>query len=475
MVFSSYIFIFVFLPVTLAGYYLLSKLPCGAYQRLFLIAASLCFYAYLNPAYLAVIAVSILVNYALSVLMVRGGGASVRSACFYLGILFNIGLLGYFKYYNFFLGSLNSLFSSSFTMRHIMLPLGISFFTFQQLVYLTDLRRGEACVGGFIDYCLFVLFFPQLVSGPIVLYGELAPQFGETERRYLNADNMAAGLYIFCIGLFKKLVIADTLALFADNGFALTQPGCAAAWAASLSFTLQIYFDFSGYSDMAVGTARMFNFDLPANFLSPYLSESVSVFWRRWHITLGRALTRLVYWPLGGSRRGMPRTCLNLMATFLVSGLWHGASWTFVLWGALHGLCTVIERLFAGSLEKLPKLLRIGGTFLAVNALWVLFRAESFDGAMGIYRAMLSFSGFELQELAGLVFDGFVNFPAFVDIAYLLGLFAVLLFVVWGRRSSWDMLRDFRPGRGNLAFTAALFVISVLHLSRESVFIYFNF
>lgn len=482
MVFSSYVFIFVFLPLVLLGFYLLPRLVhdpghLRTAQNLFLIAASLFFYGYFNLSYLLLIAASILVNYFLALAMQSSSGSrpGLSKFCFVAGILFNVLLIGYFKYYDFFIENINFLFRSSFTLKHLLLPLGISFFTFQQLSFLVSVHKQEERVGDFVSYCVFVLFFPQLVAGPIVLYSEMLPQFKDENRSRFDSDNMARGLYMFCIGLFKKAVVADTLALFVDNGFAQDSLSLAAAWAASLSYTMQIYFDFSGYSDMAIGLGKMFNIDIPYNFLSPYKSESFSELWRRWHITLGRALSTYIYKPLGGSRKGPVRTAVNTMLTFLVSGLWHGAAWTFVLWGALHGLFVAGEKLLSDRLDRVPRALRIGLTFLLVNFLWVLFRAESFSQASMVYSAMFSIGNIDLSQISALVLDNAFDFPTIVDIGYLFGLLAVLLVVVFRCKNSREMLESFRCSGKSLAFTVFLFCFSVLHLSRESIFIYFNF
>lgn len=482
MVFSSYIFIFVFLPLVLLGFYLLPRLihdpgHLRTAQNLFLIAASLFFYGYFNLSYLLLIAASILVNYVLALAMQNssGGRPGFSKFCFLAGILFNVLLIGYFKYYDFFIENVNFLFHSSFALKHLLLPLGISFFTFQQLSFLVSVYKQEERAGDFVSYCVFVLFFPQLVAGPIVLYSEMLPQFKDENRSCFDSDNMARGLYMFCIGLFKKAVIADTLALFVDNGFAQDSLGLAAAWAASLSYTMQIYFDFSGYSDMAIGLGKMFNIDIPYNFLSPYKSESFSEFWRRWHITLGRALSTYIYKPLGGNRKGPFRTAVNTMLTFLASGLWHGAAWTFVLWGALHGFFVAGEKLLSDRLDRVPRALRVALTFLLVNFLWVLFRAESFSQASMIYSAMFNIGNINLSQISALVLDNAFDFPTIVDIAYLFGLLAVLLVVVLRCKNSKEMLEDFYCNSKSLAFTVFLCCFSVLHLSRESIFIYFNF
>ena len=482
MVFSSYIFIFAFLPLVLLGFYLLPRLIAAPgrlrrAQNLLLIAASLVFYGYYSVKYLLLMAASILVNYglALGIQYASDRRRELSRLCFLLGVLFNVLLIGYFKYYDFFVENINFLFRSSFALKHLLLPLGISFFTFQQLSFLVSVYKKEEQVEDFISYCVFVLFFPQLVAGPIVLYSEMIPQFRDESRCRFDSDNLARGIYIFSIGFFKKAVVADTLALFVDNGYAQSSLGLAAAWAVSLCYTLQIYFDFSGYSDMAIGLGKLFNIDLPWNFLSPYQSESFSVFWRRWHITLGRALSSYIYKPLGGSRRGRAKTFLNTMATFLISGLWHGAAWTFVLWGGIHGLFVAGEKLLCDRLERVPKALRVGLTFLLVNVLWVLFRAESFSQAGMVYSGMLSFGSLNLGQLAALVLDNSFDFPTIVDIAYLFSLLAVLLAVVFRCRNTRELLEHFRCSGRNLAFTVFLFCFSVIHLSRGSIFIYFNF
>lgn len=478
MVFSSYEFVFVFLPLVLIGYYLLSRTKSFLWQHMLLVLASLFFYAYFNVRYLFIIIVSIIINYALSQLIKASLlQESERKKKFFLvlGIIFNIGMLGYFKYYDFFVSNINGAFKASFTLKHLLLPLGISFFTFQQFSFLIANYKGESQSENFVDYCLFVSFFPQLVAGPIVLYDEMMPQFKDASRRQVNYENLSKGIYIFVIGLFKKVVIADTVALFADNGFSSAGLGMAAAWATVLAYTLQIYFDFSGYSDMAVGLGKMFNIEIPLNFLSPYKSRSISEFWKRWHITLGRALSTYVYIPLGGNRKGRARTYVNLFATFLVSGLWHGAAWTFVLWGALHGLFVVMERLLGSALDKIPRFIRIAFTFLVVSVLWVLFRAESFAQATGMYKAMFNFSFVNVMGMSEIVTDGLINFPASLDVIYLVGLLVILLVIVFACKNTIEKARLFKTNIRQLMFVAVLFCVSVVHLSRESIFIYFNF
>lgn len=476
MVFSSYETIFLFLPIVLIGYFSLSKLKNPIFQKLFLIGASLFFYAYFNPIYLLIILSSVVVNYLLAKAIAQfDEKKSSKKTALIVGILFNIGLLGYFKYYDFFIGNINAVFGSSFNLKNILLPLGISFFTFQQLSFLISVYQKQEEIGNVLDYSLFVVFFPQLVAGPIVLYSEMIPQFSDEKNRYFNTENFAKGFFSFCIGLFKKIVVADTIALFVDNGFGLGSFSAPTAWAVALSYTLQIYFDFSGYSDMAIGLGKMFNINIPANFTSPYTAESITVFWRKWHITLGRALSTYVYIPLGGNRKGAIRTYFNLIITFLVSGLWHGAAWTFVVWGALHGIIVVLERLLKDVLVKIPKAIRIAGTFLIVNFLWVLFRATSFDQALNIYKGMFNFSNLGFTQIQQLTLDGIVKFPTSIAIAYVLGILLLLSVVVFFTKNTQQRLKEYRPTAGNLVVTVFLFVVSVIHLSRLSTFIYFNF
>lgn len=493
MVFSSYIFIFAFLPIVLIGYFLLSKTKSTIFQHLFVLISSLVFYSYMNLSYLPVILVSIVVNYVLARLILTyrdrqpmvgaeeiiaaDSNASIRYSRWFLlaGIVFNVGMLSYFKYYDFFVANLNVVLASDFVLRTILLPLGISFFVFQQLLYLLGVYKGSEEVETLLDYALFVTFFPKLVAGPIAKYSLMMPNFHAEKHRFINYDNLAAGIYIFCIGLFKKVVIADSIALFANNGFAAAELSCAAAWATALSYTFQIYFDFSGYSDMAIGLGKMFNIQIPVNFNSPYKSASVSEFWHRWHMTLSQTLGELIYIPLGGNRQGLPRTCVNLLLTFFISGLWHGAAWTFVLWGTLHGVLVVIERIFKRGLEKIPHGLRIAATFLCINGLWVLFRAASFDNAMMVFKGMFDFRNIGFKGLSTLASDGIVGLPASMWIAYTVLVLLALLIIVFRGKNSVELTTEFRLNNKTIAVVVLLFAISVVHLSRLSTFVYFNF
>ena len=322
------------------------------------------------------------------------------------GIVANLFLLGYFKYTDFFLENFNLLFDGSVPLLHLALPLAISFFTFQQIAYLVDSYRGETAEYDFLNYALFVTFFPQLIAGPIVHHAEMMPQFASTWNLVKNYKNILIGLFIFSIGLFKKVVIADTFAVWATAGFDNTVVlNFFEAWATSLSYTFQLYFDFSGYTDMAIGAALLFNIKLPINFNSPYKALDIQDFWRRWHITLSRFLRDYIYIPLGGNRKGSFHTYTNLMATFILGGIWHGAGWTFVFWGFLHGMALAIHRGWKTLGFNMPKFLSWFITFNFVNIAWVFFRAKEWDDAIKVLNGMININNIVVSKNLVIVYD----------------------------------------------------------------------
>lgn len=477
MLFNSYVFILAFLPVTLVGYFglgrLCKRLPLN---KVWLVGCSLVFYAYFNVRYLPIIVLSILVNYALSQGMLTVRSQGVRRLLLGLGLAGNLGVLGYYKYYDFFVENLNALAGTSFVLHHLVLPLGISFFTFQQLSYVIDSYKRTVPRYNILDYALFVTFFPQLIAGPIVLHSEIVPQFADPENRRFRFDNFAPGLYAFALGLFKKVIVADTFAQVAEWGFAAGQAlNTPEAWLVALGYTFQLYFDFSGYCDMALGLGKMFNIRITQNFNSPYKSLDIKEFWQRWHMTLSRFFTTYVYFPLGGSRRGLARTCVNLMVVFLVSGLWHGAGWLFVLWGGLHGLMSVLYRLFRRPYDRLHPALRWLITFLFVTVAWVFFRAETMDSAMTVLRAMFSMEFGAINATVTNVFATPMNLhPGYnaimTQLWYVLALAGVL-----GLPNTYELTDRFRPTLGRAALTVVLLVACVLSLSGVSVFLYYNF
>ncbi len=388
MLFNSYIFIFLFLPVTLLGFVLLGK--SRTLVMYWLTLASLVFYSYWNPAYLPLLLGSIGVNFGLGKAIARHNSKPILT----LGITLNLALIAYYKYAGFFL----SMSSSSFDLASTILPLGISFFTFQQIAYLVDTYKKKTVVHSFSEYALFVSFFPQLIAGPIVQQKDVLPQFRRNSFK-LNQRMLFFGLSYFILGLFKKVVLADSFGQFANPLFAHANTAdtllFADAWAAALSYTFQLYFDFSAYSDMAIGLGLMFGIKLPLNFYSPYKSLNISDFWRRWHITLSHFLRDYLYIPLGGNKKGKHRRYLNLMIVMLLGGLWHGAGWTFILWGGLHGLYLVINHAWwvlkkHFTLPNIPKAVAWGLTFTSVVFAWVLFRAESLETAIKIWGGMIN-------------------------------------------------------------------------------------
>ena len=376
------------------------------------------------------------------------------------------------------------MFRASFELRHIVLPLGISFFTFQQISYIVDSYRGETDGYSFDEYTLFVCYFPQLIAGPIVLHNELIPQFRDASTRRFNAESFARGMYIFAIGLFKKVLVADTFSAAVTWGFSnVSGIGALEAWIVSLSYTFQLYFDFSGYCDMAIGIGCMMNIDLPQNFNSPYKALSIPEFWSRWHMTLTRFLRTYIYFPLGGSRRGTVRTYVNIMLVFLTSGIWHGANWTFIVWGILHGVLNCLTRLFKRPYEKLNTVTQWMITFFFVNVLWVVFRADSLSQAgefimhmlfspnLGISSGLSScFMLVEFTQLLYMIPESVLYYVSNYGIWLFLSL---ALFAVLNLKNSKEL--RFKPTLARSVLTVVFMFWSIVSLCGVSEFLYFNF
>ena len=485
MLFNSYIFIFFFLPVTFFIYFYLNQKHLVIAGRAFLVAASLFFYSWWNIHYLPLILISMLVNYTIGRELAshrrKQRSYSPRKLLF-VGVLFNLGLLGYYKYSDFFIVNLNRVAGTELPLLHLALPLAISFYTFQQIAYLVDSYRNETREYDFLNYAVFVTFFPQLIAGPIVHHAEMMPQFAKLKNKVKNPYHIALGLFVFSMGLFKKVIIADTFAQWATRGFDLSQQlNMLEAWVTSLSYTFQIYFDFSGYTDMAIGAALLFNIKLPMNFFSPYKAVTIQDFWRRWHITLSRFLRDYLYIPLGGNRKGELRTYTNLFTTFLLGGIWHGAGWTFVIWGALHGTAIVIHRVWQKLGFRMHLLLAWFITFNFVNITWVFFRARHFHDAQKVLKGM--FGGeLILPEGMGKIF-GFLSdwglqsghwTKLFHNDDYLwlwLGA-AFILSLLFA--NSMEYMKRFKTNLFYLGLTV-FFFLSIFMLYRKSEFIYFNF
>ncbi len=459
MLFPTFTFILGFLPLVAVVYFLLAA-KSGNAARIWLIAASVVFYSWFNRSYGLILVASVLFNWFFAQILWKKRSKLILTA----GITGNILLLGYFKYYNFFVENINFFFGTSWVLKNILLPLGISFFTFQQISFLLLVYQRElAKKYNFISYTLFVCFFPQLIAGPIVLPDEMMSQFDREENRYPDMENIARGICIFALGMAKKILLADFFAGVADSGYADVTGSFSDAWQTALAYTLQIYFDFSGYCDMAIGIGLIFNIILPKNFDSPYRAANISEFWRRWHITLGRFLMSSVYIPLGGNRCGKVRTCINLLITFFISGLWHGASWLFVLWGMMHGAALVIHRVwskFAGL--KMPATAGVLITFFFTAVAWVPFRAPSWEVVKKLCRAMF------LPEKVALVPHTEYGWFGWMAIAG--GLLTVFFMPTVAR-----LTEKFRPTWLSAVVTVILLIASMFCFVKVSPFIYFNF
>ena len=483
-----------------------------------LVGSSLFFYGWWNPVYVGLIILSILFNYSLGVLL----GNRPSKPILVVGIASNLCLIGYFKYANFFVDNYNIIAHGNIHLKTIVLPLAISFFTFQQITYLIDAYRGLTLEYDLLHYCLFVIFFPQLVAGPIVHHKEMMPQFTAQNCGKIEVSHFAVGVTLFVLGLFKKVVIADNLAPIATPVFQAAEH-CVTltlfeAWGGALAYTFQLYFDFSGYSDMAIGLARMFGIILPVNFFSPYKAGSIIEFWRRWHITLSRFLRDYLYFPLGGNRRGKVRSYFNLTVTMLLGGLWHGAGWTYIIWGAMHGILLAINHawitIFPHTACHIARQSCVRNaffrilTFSAVVIAWVVFRAESLTGALNMYASMFGFNGISLPPgvcaklgsltmvngLVEVTSDGMFHNYVFGDIRYGIMLLFISLLIVWFTPNSIEWLRREQPALGidgfvsgkksyfvwkfNVMFALLLALITlvcVFSMAAPSEFLYFQF
>lgn len=492
MIFSSYPYL-IFLALTVIAFCVLeNRLP--GLKRTFLLLVSLVFYAWWRVDFLALLLGSTVINFAIGTAITRRhlehkGTRGLLIA----GLVFNLGLIAWFKYAGLLASSANDLFAFGIPIPHLFLPLAISFFTFEQISYLVDAAGGRAPRYSFLDYALFVSFFPHLIAGPIIRHNDLIPQFAQARGRDKRSDDMAVGMTLFTIGLAKKTLIADNLAPFSDAVFSAahhgTVIGMTDAWMGTLFFAFQIYFDFSGYSDMALGSACLFGIRLPMNFNSPYKAASITEFWRLWHISLSTFLRDYLYIPLGGNRHGRFRRYANLFITMLLGGLWHGANWTFVIWGGLHGIYLILNHAFRAltrgftvpqSLKPLAHAASVFVTFVAVVFAWTVFRAESFDGAARMISGLVGAGGsshlLTFGPLAGgalaLLFALVWLTPNSMEITWRLKPALETRYRDAGlRETRWQ----WRPSTATAVVFGLLFVVSVMALSNLSPFIYFQF
>ena len=491
MLFNSYEFIFAFLPISFFVYFYLNSKRLTTAAKAWLVFTSLFFYSWWNIMYLPLILMSILFNYTITNTMIEYDKSRrkylSKKSLLHVGLLFNIGLLVYFKYMDFFISNTNTISGSDIELLHLALPLAISFFTLQQIAFLIDSYEGLVKEKNFLDYTIFVTFFPQLIAGPIVHHKEMMPQFANVRNKVKNYKNIAIGLFIFSIGLFKKVVIADTFAVWATQGFDVaTTLNLFEAWATSLSYTFQLYFDFSGYTDMAIGAALLFNIKLPINFNSPYKATGMIDFWQRWHITLSNFITTYIYTPIVRSfdRLTFHKAMFATVITFLIAGLWHGASWMFIIFGGLHGLGLIINHYWKKRKIKLNVVLAWFITFNFVNITFVFFRAKEWDDAVKVLGSMFSLDNIVLpnflaSKLASLSKYG-IEFGALATnlsaagkdliIWLLIGFILILVF-----KNSMDKLKLFKPSAINSFVFIMAFTISLYKLSGYSEFLYFRF
>lgn len=499
MLFNSYIFVFVFFPICLLGFYLPSNhrgQGRAVQDKLFLIFMSFWFYGYFNPAYLLIMICSIGVNYLFHRILSR----RPHKAVMVLAVAVDLGVLFYFKYYDFFAGTVNAVFGTSVALKNILLPLGISFFTFQQISFVADTYRGEVRDCPLVDYTLFVSFFPQLIAGPIVNHGEMLPQFAQIGHRPVRWERIAQGAGLFILGLSKKVLLADTFGAGVDYGYAnIAALGRFDAVLVMVLYSLQLYFDFSGYCDMARGIGRMLGIEIPVNFDSPYKAVNIIDFWKRWHITLNRFFTKYVYIPLGGSRAGAARMYLNLMIVFLLSGLWHGAGWNYLVWGLLHGLLYAATRFWQRSLK--PGFLqrqsgrdpgKTVGTaasrlllFAYVSVAWVYFRAADISQANRLlYTAVKG----PVQRIAAELAEAVrpdelwyavkvlgldrLSYAGYLPLCVML---AAGIYLAMIGKNAAQRAESLRYRAGSAFALAVLAVWCVLSFSQVSTFLYFNF
>ena len=513
MLFSSWQFIFLFLPVALAVFFLIPAQPAWP-RKIWLLAASLFFYGYWKIEYIPLLLFSMCLNYTVAEFITRHRHHPAARPAIILGVSLNLLLLGYYKYTNFIVQFLGRASQHDFGRFDIILPLAISFFTFTQIGYIVDVYRNQSLHYRFLDYSLFVVFFPHLIAGPIVRHWEIIPQFAERTLK-VNLADTSVGFALFLIGLYKKMLLADPLSSYVATVYGAASQGVILtwfdAWLGTLAFAMQIYFDFSGYSDMAIGLARLFGIKFPINFASPYQAGSINEFWTRWHITLTRFLREYLYFPLGGNRCAPWRHALNIMATMLLSGLWHGAGWTYVIWGGLHGFYLVVAHRWQTFTKARGwhldywwyRFLAVSLTFLMVLFAWVFFRAPTLPVAGSMIGSMLGQHGLTMSDAAtnphkipGIWWSklGVQFVPRTFDAEYtpLIKLLVVTLVIVFFLPNAQQLLAAYapalekaqRPGffqlklgwaSGLLLGGAFFWIVRSFYVAAPSPFLYFNF
>lgn len=481
MLFNSYVFIFAFLPVTWLVYMLLNRYKLIELSKHWLVLSSLFFYGHWNIKYVPLILVSIFVNHALMVQMTEDRKEPHKKGLFWAGMIFNLGLLGYYKYTNFFLDNLSALTGNTYESLKLILPLGISFYTLHQIAYLVDVYQGVTRQKSLVDYALFVTFFPKLTAGPITHYDEITPQLKSLRNKFFNARNVSLGLFIFTLGLSKKVLIADTLSAWVNEGFAEPEKlHFFWAWATSVSYTLQLYFDFSGYTDMAIGIGLLFNIQIPQNFNSPLKAGNINDFWSRWHMTLTAFIRTYIFTPLV---KIMPSSAFgySMFAMFLamtIAGIWHGAAWTFMFYGMIHGLAIVIHYNWKKKKKKLSKFWSWFLTFNFVNFTFIIFRSNTLADTKHVLMGMLGLQGFQIPKMGikfindlGLKMGPYMTNDQNIHLALIVASFVI----IYKGTNTNKLLTSFEPKPSWAVATGILFVLCLFGMNRVSEFIYFNF
>ena len=460
MLFNSYEFIFVFLPITFLVYFYLNHKGYAEASKGFLVFSSLFFYSWWNVSYLPLILGSIVFNFSIGRLL----GSKPTKPILTIGIIGNISLLGYFKYADFFIENYNWTLNSNTPLLNLVLPLAISYFTFQQIAFLVDSYRGETREYGLLNYCVFITFFPQLLMGPIVHHKEIIPQFQKSINLKIKWEHVSLGFFIFAIGLAKKTLLGDPLTDFAQNAFDHAQNlSMVEAWYASLSYVLSYYFDLSGYADMAIGIGKMFNINIPINFNSPYKARNFSEYWKRWHMTLSRFLGDYVYKSLGGNQRYSNIVYMNIMITFFVSGFWHGAGWTFVVWGALNGVFVVMAHMMKRAKIRINYYIAWSLMFLGLIITRILFVSDSFSDAWYV--------AYTLFDITNLRFSNLPYADGWLQTLYIfIGLSLALFF-----KNSIEISQNFRPNIKYTTYAVVLLTSSIMTFSKAREFLYFQF
>jgi len=488
MYFNSYIFILAFLPITVLGYYLINRTKKYQLGHLWLLGASLVFIGYLNVYYVLITTVCVLIGYVFLYLVTQKGFRGThRKALLVAGITVHVGILLYYKYSNFFVENINVLLKKELPVLEIILPIGISFYTFQQIAYLVDCYRDNTVKCGLGEYCLYIMYFPKFLQGPILLHDDMLPAFRDENNKHFSFEHFSRGLYAFSLGLAKKVLLADNIAMIVNEGYAnIAELNAPSALLVIVGYSVQLYFDFSGYCDMAMGVSEMLQIPLPLNFNSPYKAVKVTDIWARWHMTLTRFFTRYIYIPLGGNRKGNVRMYANTFIVFLISGLWHGSAWTFVVWGILHGIAMMISKLLKQCNIVLPRLIGWFITFLFWVMSFAVFRADSLRDASELFSRLI-------KGEIGRLHDGFFSqIEKFIEVTIIqrldvtnvlvaypdiivVALVALPLLGCLCMKNTQEKLQQFRFTYSKLIVTIVLFLYSLLSLGGVTVFLYANF